>query len=467
MGENRSRIANGEQCINLYPEPVPGGKGDCVLHGTPGLSSFSSGITSGPIRALFRSDENGGRVLTVGHNVLYDLSSTGVDTFLGIISASDSSPVSISYNGFEYLIISNGVGYILSGTTLTAIKDPDFPNAVMGVFLDGYFIVLARDSQNIHISGLYNGSSWNALEFGAAESAPDNALAIVEDRGYLWIFGSEKNEVFANSGNVDFPFERIQGAIMEEGIAAGASAVKLNDSLFWLSGSERGQGMVVRSRGFQSERVSTHAVEFAIQSYSTIEDATAFSYQEEGHQFYVITFPTADKTWAFDVTSNMWHQRSYWNNVTSQHQAIRASCHVFAYEKHLVGDRSSGDVYVQDLDVYADNGDTIRRVRRCPHIANEHQRIFHHSLVVDMEVGVGITSGQGSDPQLMMRHSNDGGATWSLERQGSIGKMGEYLTRVKFNRLGMARDRIYEVAVSDPVKIAFVDAYVETSMGVG
>ena len=462
----RSLIGDVQRCMNLYPEEVESGAGksQIVLHGTPGLTAFIT-LGTAPVRALFKTDENGERVLAVGGDTVYDLTEAGGSTSLGTIIA-DANPASIAYNRTQYLIVSGGNGYILTATTLTQISGADWPGASMCAYLDGYFIVIRPGTQEIWISALNDGTSWNALDFAAAEAAPDDLLSIFADHGELWLFGAEKTEVFYDSGNVDFPLQRIEGAIIEQGIDAAYSVAKVDNSLFWMGGSRRGRGVVYRANGFVPERVSNHAVEFAIQNYPTTSDARAYSYEEEGHEFYVLTFPTADATWAFDVATGMWHERSYWDPIVQTgFAASRATNHVYAFGAHLVGDRSSGVIYKQSLDVYDDNGDAIRRLRRAPHVSEELQWFFHHSFVIDMEVGVGLQTGQGSDPQVMMRFSDDGGHTWSTTRQASIGAVGQRITRVKFNRLGRSRDRVYEIVVSDPVKLAIVDAYLEVSRG--
>lgn len=461
----RSRIGDGQRTVNLYPEIVESGNGKSpvILYGTPGLSVFAA-LANGPVRAIFRSDEGGGRLIAVGGNTVYDVTVAGGSTSLGIV-LNDGNPASIAFNGTEYMIVSGGRGYILEGTTLTEITDADFAHATMVTFVDGYFVILEPESQRIWISGLYDGTSWNALDFGTAEGWPDRVGAIFNDYAELWLLGGETTEVFYNSGNLDFPFERIQGAIIEHGIAAPWSVAKLAEGLMWLSRNQRGHGIVVRARGFQPDRVSTHAVEFAIQNYSRIDDAEAFSYQEEGHDFYVLSFPTADATWVYDASSGLWHERGYWNTVLGRYQRIRQRCHVIAYGRHLVGDRDNGNIYEQSLDTYTDNGDAIRRLRRTPDISNENKFLFHRSLIIDMEVGVGLQTGQGSDPNCIVRFSDDGGFVWSNWITRSIGQVGQYRHRVRISRLGRSRRRRYDFVITDPVKVAIVDGYVEIDLG--
>ena len=466
--ENRSLSVDAQRTLNLYPETIESGAGKNVVafHGTPGTSLFAT-LTSGPVRGLFASDESGGRLLAAGNDALYDVTSGGDISSLGAIASTTSDPVSISFNGAEYLVIADNTGYILSGTTLTAITDADFtaltPNH--GIFLDSYFITFDTNTQIIYISGAYDGTAWDPLEFTSAESSPDDLVTIAENAEVLWLFGAEKTEIFTNTGNVDFPFERVQGAVSEEGCAAARTVAKLGGGLAWLAGNFRGTGRVVLAQGVQPQRISTHAVEKAINGYATISDAIAYSYIEEGHEFYVLNFPTDQTTWVFDLTSKMWHERSYWDAANGKHRDILGQSHAFVYGKHLVGDRRNGKIYTQSLDTYDDNSEAIRRVRRAPYVSEENKVILHRHLELDMETGVGLVTGQGSDPQVMMRYSDDKAHTWSTELQGSIGKIGEYADRVKWNRLGTSRHRIYEIAITDPVKVAFTDAYLKVEMG--
>jgi len=463
--EMRSKVGDGQKTVNLYPEMVESqtGKNTVILHGTPGLSTFAT-VDDGPIRGLFKSDENGGRVIAVGREQVWDVDSLGATTALGSV-LDDNKPASISFNGSQYLIISGGKGYILSGTTLTQIADADFPAVVtMGCYLDSYFIVNEQDTQKFYISSVTDGTAWNALEFASAESSPDTLKAIYPNHAELWLFGSERTEVWYNSGNLDFPFERVQGSLIEQGIDAINSIAIVANSLMWLGASRRGSGVVWRAEGFQPTRVSNHAVETAIQNYSQTSDAVAYSYQAEGHEFYVLNFPAAGATWAYDAATGLWHERGYWHPALG-FQAARGLSYVHAYGRHLLGDRETSTIHEMSLGTYTDGADPIRRLRRTPHISQENKRLYHHQLILDMEVGVGLQTGQGSDPKVMMRFSDDGGFNWSNTHTRSIGKVGERKKRVQFNRLGSSRDRVYEFVITDPVKVSLIDGYVEVSQG--
>jgi hypothetical protein len=278
------------------------------------------------------------------------------------------------------------------------------------------------------------------------------------------LFGTDSVEVWYDAGLADFPLARIQGAFNEIGCVAAFSIAKLDNGLFWLGTDARGQGIVYRANGYTGQRVSTHAIEYAIAQYGNISDAVAYTYQQEGHAFYVLTFPNGNATWVYDVATQAWHERAGWNN--GEFMRHRSNCQCNFGGNIIVGDYENGNIYTFDLDVYADNSNIqkwLRSWRAIPTGQNNLKRTSQHTLQLDCEAGVGINNGQGSDPQVMLRWSDDGGHTWSNEYWQSIGKIGQYFKRVIWRRLGMTlklRDRVYEVSGTDPVKIAIVGAEV-------
>jgi hypothetical protein len=241
----------------------------------------------------------------------------------------------------------------------------------------------------------------------------------------------------------------------------------MDNGLFWLGSDARGNGMVYRANGYTGQRISTHAVEYAIQGYATISDAIGYTYQQDGHSFYVLLFPTGDATWVYDVATGGWHERARFEN--GQFYRHASNCQMNYNGEIVVGDYDNGNLYAFDLDVYADNGNPqkwLRSWRAMPSDQNTLKRTAHHSLQLDCETGVGLTTGQGSNPQAMLRWSDDGGHTWSNEHWTSMGAIGSFGTRAIWRRLGMTekiRDRVYEVSGTDPVKVAIVGAELSIS----
>jgi hypothetical protein len=270
--------------------------------------------------------------------------------------------------------------------------------------------------------------------------------------------------VWVNTGATDFPFQRSGNTFIEHGCAAAGTIAKADNTVFWLGSDDKGAGIVWRADGYSPVRVSTHALEHAFASY-TLSDAFAFTYQQEGHIFYCLTFPTDSKTWVYDASTQAWHERAFMNALTGDLSRWRANCAIYFNGEHLVGDYESGKVYALDLDTYTDDTGPILRQRRTTTTEGLQTRLFYSSLQVDMETGVGNGNGQGADPLLMLRYSNDGGHTWSNEKTASIGKVGEYSNRVRFTRLGAGRNRLWEISMTDPCRFAVFGAVVEGEPG--
>lgn len=457
--QSSSLRLDAQRCVNLFPElGGPTSKTPMALRGTPGLSLFVDLAVSGAGRVLYQSSI--GRLFAVVGSELLEISSAGVVTSRGTLGTSFGKVV-MADNGTQLMLVDGTAGYILTlaSNAFATIADADFPDATPVVtFQDGYFIVLEPNTGNFFISDLRDGSSWDPLDFGNAEGVPDVLVSLISNGRDLWLLGAGSSETWYNSGNPDFPFERIQGSFSEVGCAAAHSVAKMRGSVFFLGGSKEGYGIVFMTQGLQVTRISTHAIEQAIATYSAVDDAVGFCYQQEGHWFYQLTFPTGAKTWVFDLSTGLWHERAYRNPSTGELLEHRALDHAFAFGKNLVIDRSNANVYEYSLSTYTDNGDTISRIRSCPHIHDRMLRLVFWYLELDMETGVGLSSGQGEDPQAMLRISNDGAMSWGNELWRSFGRIGEYTRRVKWARLGRSRDRVFEVTITDPVKVVILGA---------
>ena len=458
----RSINAADNRCVNLFPEAIPeGGKEAGFLQRCPGLSLLAN-IGTGPIRGLWAFSSDAGVAFVVSGTSLYKIDAAFTATLIGAVSG--TGPVSMADNGTQLFVACNGPSYIYNNTTSAfgAISDPDFPGAVTVSYIDGYFVFNQPNSQLIWITSLLDGTTIDPLEFASAEGAPDGVVGLVVDHREVWVFGTSTIEVWYDSGATDFPLQRIQGAFNEIGCAAAYSIAKLDNGLFCLGADARGQGIVYRANGYTGTRISTHAVEWQIQQYGTLSDAIGYTYQQDGHAFYVLIFPSADTTWVYDVSTQVWHERAGWSNgAFTRH---RSNCQMAFNNQIVVGDYANGNVYAFDMDAYADNGQIqkwLRSWRALPSGQNNLKRTSQHSLQIDMESGVGLNLGQGDDPQVMLRWSDDGGHTWSNEHWAAVGKIGEYYKRVFFRRLGMTlklRDRVYELSMTDPVKTALMGA---------
>jgi hypothetical protein len=460
----RSANAAADRMVNMFPEAVPsGGKEAGFIMRAPCLRLLAT-VGAGEIRGLWKFGEF---MYVVSGQALYKVTKTYSSTLLGAISG--TGLVSMADNGIQLFVAANPKGYIYNANTnvFGEITSPDFPGAKTGGYLDGYFVFNEPVTQRFWTTKLLDGTTIDPTEFASAEGSPDIIVATFADHREAWNFGTDSVEIYNNTGSLDFPLERIQNAFIETGCSAAYSIAKLDNSLFWLGSDARGNGIIYRANGYTPARVSTHAVEYAMAQYSRIDDAIAYSYQQEGHAFYVITFPTGNATWVYDVATDLWHERA--DFVNGEFARHRGNCQVNFNNEIIVGDYQNGNIYALDLDLYLDNSKPqrwLRAWRALPTGANNLKRTRHNSLQIDCESGVGINYGQGDNPQMFLRWSDDGGHTWSNEHKRSMGKIGETGRRVIWHRLGATnrlRDRVYEISGTDPVKIAIMGAALDIS----
>lgn len=354
--------------------------------------------------------------------------------------------------------------YGLNWTVLPAL-DGAFQGGSTVEVVDNYFIYNKPESQLWGATDLLSIIS-NPLSYGTKDGSPDDLVTIIVDRREVYLLGEMSSEVWIDVGAFPFPFQRIPGTSTQQGIAAKFSAARMGNSFAYVSRNNRGEATVVRMNGYIPERISTHAVENTLVGQD-VSDALAWTYQLNGHEVYVVTFPSIGEnglTWAFDNTTGLWHKWLYTNNQ-NQYERHRGNCCSFFNQKVLVGDYENGKLYRVSLSDYTDDGQLVRRLRRCPHITSDLQRQYFHELQIQFEPGVGLSTGQGDNPQAMLRWSNDGGFTWSNENWVTIGAQGQYYNRAMWRRLGWARDRIFEVVVTDPIKAVIVSANLKATAG--
>ena len=447
-----SRNVAAQECVNLYPEASQDKKSVAALRGTPGLSLFCA-IGAQPWRGGHVVQKASTLMYVVAGNKLYSLTTAGVATERGTLNTSVGR-VAMSDNGTQIMITdgTNGYTYTIATTTLAEITDAQYPDAAsVNLFLDGYTIVNVPDSGSFQISSAYDATAWAALDVKTAEGDPDNLVTLAKRNRQLFAIGDISIEVFYNSGNAVFPFDRVNGVIIDAGCVAKWSVAEVNSNLMWLAKDKGGTGFVIMLEGYTPRRVSTPALEDAIAGYE-MSDAFAWSYHRSGHIFYVLTFPTNAETWVFDVSTNLWHKRETYG-CNGRHAA---NGHVFFNGKHYVGDYRNGNVYELSETVYTDNTEQIERWRTSPYAYADNREIEFANFEVMFESGVG--NSDCDDPQAMMQYSDDGGHTWSNERWKSIGEIGEYGQRAIWRRMGKATQRIFKVKVSDPVKVVMINA---------
>ena len=357
----------------------------------------------------------------------------------------------------------------VSSTTLYGLNFSQLPSSD-GAFtggtnvdvVDNYFVYNRPDTQQFGCSNVLSPIS-GSTNFSSKDGAPDDLVTLIVDHREIYLLGETSSEVWVDQGTSPFPFNRIPGTSTQHGIVSAFSVSRLGNSFAYLSKNNRGTAQIVQMNGYVPQRISTHAVENSLTN-QTITDAIAWTYQLEGHEVYVISFPTLQLTWCYDIATQMWHKWLYTNNL-GQYERCRGNCSAVFQGYVLVGDYSNGKIYKLERNIYTDDGQHVKRLRRAPHLTVDLQRQYFEELQLQFQPGVGLSTGQGEDPQAMLRWSSDGGSTWSSEHWTTIGKIGKYTNRAIWRRLGTARDRIFEVSVSDPVKTVIVSANLKMTAG--
>ncbi len=455
--EGRSKTLNAQRSINIFPAyDNNDAKVVLSMYGTPGNTQFSlPGVT-----AISRAMEVlGDKLYAVIGATVYEITTAGVATSLGVITTS-TGHVGMASNGTQILVVDGtAYGHIITAGTLTDISDADFPSSEDCVFFDGYFVVNITATGRIAISKLYDGLVWDALDFATAEASPDGLVGIGATKQNIWLLGELTGEVYYDSGNATFPFERVPGAIIDIGCRAVGSIVNVDGQVFWLTNKDT----VVKSSGYSFEPVSSPGINYQLSTYTTLSDAIGFTYTLEGRTFYVLNFPTHDKTWVLDINSGQWHE---WQSLDDGGVAgqFRGVSGVMFNKKALIGDRSNGKIYTLSMDEYLDNGLDIRRIRRAQIISKEKANILFHEVEIEFESGVGLNVGAGADgydPQANLKWSDDDCNTWTPSSGASVsmGKYQEYEARQRWRLGGKSRNRVFELTIEEPVKCVLVNQY--------
>lgn len=449
-----------ERTVNVYAErEPPDAKSQVAVFGVPGLSTFATcGI--GPIRGMHVM---GGILYVLSGGTLYSVSSAGVATAVGG-TVSGNGVVSMSDNGTQLLIVNGVNGYIYTTASgFQVITSSNFHAATSCTFFDNYFVFSWDGTNKFFISGSLDGTSFSGTDFASAEVSPDYVLAVVNQQENLLVFGQTTIETWYDAGTVNFPFQRIDGGTVERGCAAALTPVKEDNSVFFL-----GDDLIFyRLDGVLPKRISTHAIEDAWQQYTSVSDAFTFSYTFEGHKFIVLTFPTGNATWVYDISTGLWHERDSVDIFNNSFGRWRGNCVAEAYNKILVGDAYSGVVGYIDNTTYTEFGNTIRGVMVSPVISDPNRkRVFHSRFELDIQQGVGNTVDPGENPQIRLEWSDDGGRTFKpMQLWHSMGKLGQYIRRLRWLRLGQARNRVYRVTMTDPVPRTIIASSADLSIG--
>lgn len=441
--------AASERSINQYLSAIESGTGKAqyMLKSIPGLTLFADLLATYRGGIVTRR-----RTFAVGGNKLYEVASDGTKTERGTLLTT-SGRVSMAVGVTQLVLVDGPNGYVFSldTNTFTQITSGNFYGSRFVAFLGGYFVFIRPDTQQYYVSAIDDATSLDALEFASAESNPDRLNVVLNDHDELKLFGEQTTETANLTGAVDFPFGRNSGALMEVGCLAPDTALRLDSAVYWIGQNDTGGGQVFRASGSQPQIISDDAVDKALQSSTDLSAATAYGYQQNGNTFYCINAPGLSTTLVFETKSGKWHERA--ELIAGEYAPHRATGYLYAFGKCLVG-AADGKLYQLDPNAYTNAGAPLVRDRISPHNATPMlQRQTFPRFQLDCEVG---RAPAGATPQVMLRYSNDGGLNWSNWLPQPLGLTGEFLHRIIWRRLGMARDRVWQVRCTDNIAFDIV-----------
>lgn len=487
----RSIIASAQRCINYYPEINP--RGALVPYTYYQRAGYVPllDVGKGPIRCIYRAS-TGDAYVASGHEIYRIPAGTLSPVLLGDITADKTTPVSMVDNGGpnagQVVIVdgsSNGWQTTLSTNNFSQISDPTgfFTGADKVDYIDT-FVVWNQPGTVFWNSTLSNTiEPFNGLYTAGKTGYNDNLVTLYVVRHEVVLFGELKSEVWYDAGLFPFPFAELPGTYIEHGCVAKYSPAQADIAVYWLSQDLQGTGMVLRFRGYLTDRVSNHALEDAIREMQQtvgISDAIGMTYQLDGHVFYVLTFPAGDQTWVYDAAVEephmAWHQQA-WTDTDGTLHRIRAMSHGIINGQNAFGDWQNGTIYTPDLNTYTDtvNGVVapLTCIRSFPHLGRgrmegtgqvaelDGRRVQFSAFRADIECGLGPVGIDNLPAQITLRWSDDRGRTWGSGVLQSNGQPGEYLTQPQWLGLGIARDRVFELSHSIAGPAALNGAWID------
>lgn len=433
--QHTSLPLSAQRMVNCYLESAPPrAKTDVAVIGSYGVLSTGT-VGSGSHRGAIVIR---GTLYVVNGTGLYRVASTYAATLLGTIPG--TGPVFMAGDETNILIVTDPDGYYWNGTAVAQITDVDWPGAVWCGYLDGYFIIIAPDSGQFYITANRNPSSIDALDFASAERYPDDLVTGVIDKGEFVGLGTESGEGFYNSGATDFPITKISNADIERGCVSVRGAAKADNTVCFI-GSD---GKVYRLNGWAPQVISTPAIEQAIAA-TTDKNFVTLVWDEPGHSF--VAFKNSTMAFVFDVSTSLWYERASYG-----HDSWRWAWVVRCYNQWIVGDAESNAIGVLDANTFTEFGATMRAEVTSPAVGRENEFVKVGRVELVFEQGVGLATGQGSNPQAMFQISGSGGRTWTSERWRSLGVQGDFGARATWFRNGRWRDPVFRYAITDPVR---------------
>jgi len=434
-----------QRLVNGYAVPMEG-KSPIVVYRTPGVKEWAT-IGSGSL--IRGADYMNGILYVVAGTRLYKVNSDGTTQDKGFIPG--SGRVSMANDGYS-LVITNNVNdaYYYQGASVYKVDDPDFPSASMVAWLDGYFIYQPPSSGRFYVTAVADPNDIDALDYATAESAPDDTLSILVSNGALYLFGTDSVEVWGIRSGGTFPFIRHANGRMEVGCAAKWSPAKDENTVFWLADDRT-------CRAFGSAApVSTREIEGIWAEYADVSDAIGYVSNVAGRKTYTLTFPSAEASWQFDISTGLWNELESYGKGR-----CRVDGYIKAYGKHLVWDAYANRLGELDENTYAEWGETLVWTSANPVMTQGLEPIFHDAYLLDIETGVGTLT---DNAEVMLKWTDDG-YTWSDEYWRDLGLQGKRRERIAWHQLGRSDGRTYEVSVSDPVFIAAYSAQLDIEDG--
>lgn len=470
--QQTARALDCERSVNLLFEPAQSKSATSsgALISTPGFQPWTPVSSVGDVGGRATRYANGRFFALIGAG-FYEFDSNGTPIKRGAV-AQDGNLGQIIFNGVVggQLLIASGTNaycFVLSSNAFSQVLTG---TATQIAYSTGFFLAFNIKTGKVAESALNDGTTWNAGIFFQRSLLADPWQAMFTDgNGLVYLPGTESFEVWQNTGVGTQPFAPLSGLVGRYGIASSFAWAMAGALPYWLSQNEEGSGLLVRVTGGGVQSVSTYAVASAFSTYartSTISDVEIFPYQDQGHTAIIVQCPSVPATWAYDIEGNGWSERGRWNAARGAFDLWSPRVHAKAFGKHLILDRTSGQVSQMDASFATEiDGTGIRRLRIAPAVFDDSRRIPHNQLALIMDRGVGLAAGQGADPQVMLRASDDGGTTWGNEHRAGFGRMGKYRGRVFWNRLGLSDNRAYEVSCSEPVPVRFVEALINPTDG--
>lgn len=433
-----SPIISAEQAINVYPEVGS----NLSFLGVPG--TILAHDFGAPIRGLYQGF---GVLYVVAGNRTYSVSRANVPTDLGVVD-DDGLPACFAHNIFELLVLSGGNGYVSqrNSAAISRIADSDFPISSACAFLDGYGLLLEKDSGRFRFTDINDFETISGVDFATAESSPDDLVSLLVDHREIWLFGEYSIEVWFNSGDANNPFQR--QAVIERGCKGVNSPAKVDNSVLWLGEDN----IVYRADQITPVRVSNHGIETLISK--TFGDPIAFAYSAGGHSFYELNFP-GELTVVYDASTQLWHRRK-----TRGREDCVYHHHANAYGRDYVGG-VNGKLYYLDNDTYTHEGE-LERIRTFGPLRVE-------KFTSLRELRCLFETGQNSDAvnpsEVFLEISDDSGRTYGPRIEASVGKQGQYSTEVIFHALGGFYDgeRVLKLTMTDDARYTLRDVRADVS----